>query len=105
MARNRDQQEDVANLPQPEICNSPLSANRAPTTQAQVCHAWYTEQGMAPRETRLTLIDGHHRFLAATDRGRTTRGIISMLPLGHTHETTDKIHEIRRYMPQFFVSA
>ena len=101
MARNLEpQEEEVPNCPQPEIS-----------------HAWNTEQGMAP-----SLIDGHHRFLAArartrstrgiysmlplaaTARTRTTRGIYSMLPLGHTHETTDKIHEIP-YMPQYLLAA
>ena len=90
MARNLELQEEEPNLPQPGIRNSPLCANRASTTQAQVCHAWYTEQGMAPRETGLYLIDGHHRFL----------------PLGHTHEAADKIHEIPAgYMRQYFLSA
>ena len=100
MARNVEPQEvEVPNLPQPDIPHSPLCANRIPTTQAQVWHAWYTEQGMIP-----SLIDGHHRFLATTARTRTTRGIYSMLPLGHTHETTDKIHEIP-YMPQYLLAA
>jgi len=106
MARNLEPQEEVPTLPQPDIRNSPLSANRSPTTQAQVRQdEWYTEHGMAPRETGLQLLDGNHRFLAATARTRTTRGIYSMLPLGHTHDTTAEIHELPpRYMPQYVSS-
>ena len=109
------QQEVVPNLPLAgirnsplssnlvEIRNSPLSSNLAPTTQAQVWHAWYrvrmeaTVQGIVPREGSFTLINNR-----ATARIRNT-SVHYTFPVGHTNDTADNIHELRPgYMPLYF---